>query len=372
MTIDYGYGGSLGAAAITFGLSLLLYSFAFNFNYVAGCPILSLSARPLSWENVKADTGLSDLSTSDSISGDVITVAINILPAKQFNGTKLVHHGIVVTLVVCAVGTYLQGAHFALLTANILALYALSAYLYIYTFSVDTKYPNHDLRELAAGGATGNFIYDFYIGRELNPRVTLPLFGEVDIKTWCEMSSGLSGWILLDLAFIAQQYRNYGYVSDSIVFMTAVQAYYVFNSQCNESSILTMIGITTDGVGFMHSFGDLKHTFRMHPKNPAVANLSYIQTKRGTRLLTAGWWGVSRHINCFGDWLQTLPFSLRRDSPGPATGWAIVFTYFYVLYFGILLIHRERREDTMCEKKCGDDWKEYRRLIRWRIVPWVY
>jgi len=37
----------------------------------------------------------------------------------------------------------------------------------------------------------------------------------------------LTGWILLDLAFITQQYRNYGYISDSIVFMTAVQAYYV-------------------------------------------------------------------------------------------------------------------------------------------------
>lgn len=85
-----------------------------------------------------------------------------------------------VTLAVCAAGTYLQGAHFAvwayisdhyvqLLTANILTSYALSAFLYICSFSVNTKYPNRVLRELAAGGTTGNVFYDFYIGRELNP-----------------------------------------------------------------------------------------------------------------------------------------------------------------------------------------------------------
>jgi delta14-sterol reductase len=38
--------------------------------------------------------------------------------------------------------------------------------------------PDCDLRELAAGGTTGHMIYDFYIGRELNPRLTLPFLGD--------------------------------------------------------------------------------------------------------------------------------------------------------------------------------------------------
>lgn len=363
-----------------------------------------------------------------------------------------------VTLAICAAGTFLKGAHFAvwtyitdhyvqLLTANILISYILSAFLYMNSFTVDTKYPNRDLRELAAGGTTGHMIYDFYIGRELNPRLTLPFLGEIDIKTWCEVCPGLTGWILLDLAFVAQQYRNYGYISDSIIFTAAVQAYYVLSSQYNESGILTMIDITTDGMGFMLSFGDLvwvpflystqcrylavypvhlgwmriaavsaifvlgiyifkaannqKHMFRTQPNHSAVAKLSYIQTRRGTRLLTAGWWGIARHINYLGDWLQALPFSLptafsgyillpagsavldasqaaipmldgRVAVQGRATGWGIIFTYFYVLYFAILLIHRERRDDAMCAKKYGDDWKEYKRMVRWRIVPWIY
>ncbi|PWY80592.1 ERG4/ERG24 ergosterol biosynthesis protein [Aspergillus heteromorphus CBS 117.55] len=358
-----------------------------------------------------------------------------------------------VLLAICAVGTYIQGADFSLwtyiadhyvqlLTSNVLISYALSTYLYIRSFGVNTKYPNNDLRELADGGNTENFIYDFFIGRELNPRITLPLFGEVDIKTWCEVYPGLTGWILLDLAFIAKQYRTYGYVSDSIVFITFFQAFYVLNGQYNEAGVLTMIDITTDGMGFMLSFGDLvwvpflystqcrylsvyplqlgwvniavvsavfalglyifraannqKHVFRTQP---SVAGMSYIQTKRGTRLLTAGWWGMSRHINYFGDWMQALPFSLptglagyvilpagnilaashsftmldgREVVQGEARGWGIVFTYFYVLYFAILLIHRERRDDVMCAVKYGEDWETYKRTVRWRILPWIY
>ena len=33
-------------------------------------------------------------------------------------------------------------------------------------------------------------------------------------------------------------------------------------------------------------------------------DLQFIETKRGTKLLTSGWWGRSRHPNYFGDWLM--------------------------------------------------------------------
>jgi delta14-sterol reductase len=29
-----------------------------------------------------------------------------------------------------------------------------------------------------------------------------------------------------------------------------------------------------------------------------------METKRGTKLLTSGWWGWSRHPNYFGDWIM--------------------------------------------------------------------
>ena len=47
-----------------------------------------------------------------------------------------------------------------------------------------------------------------------------------------------------------------------------------------------------------------KDAFRRDPKAPEVAHLQYMNTKRGTRLLTSGWWGLARKINYTGDWLM--------------------------------------------------------------------
>ncbi|KAI0016967.1 putative C-14 sterol reductase [Xylariomycetidae sp. FL0641] len=476
----YEFGGPLGAAAIVFGLPVLLHAFAFLCNDISGCPAPALlSPRTLTWDGLKPQIGWPEGGIRDLGSWQVTGVVLvyylvslilwRVLPAREVYGTKLPQHGrplkyrlnafsaSVLQLAVCAAGTYLHGADFVvwtyitdnyaqLLTANILISVALSVFLYARSFGVDTRYPNADLRELAAGGHTGNVVYDFYMGRELNPRATLPLFGEVDLKTWCEVRPGLTGWLLLDLAFVAQQYRRYGYVADSIAFTAAVQAFYVLDGQYHEAGILTMIDITTDGFGYMLAFGDLawvpflystqcrylaayptalgwsgiagvaalcalglyifraantqKNRFRTEPAHPNVAGLSYIQTRRGTRLLTAGWWGLARHVNYFGDWLQAAPFSLptgvagyvilsegstvaddagarvMRDGrvvvQGEARGWGIFFTYFYVLYFAVLLIHRERRDDAMCAEKYGEDWNRYKKAVKWRILPCVY
>lgn len=297
---------------------------------------------------------------------------------------------------------------------------------------------------MSIGGRTGNLLYDFFIGRELNPRVLLPVFGEVDMKTWMEMRPGLTGWLLLDLAFVAKQYRNYSYISDSMVFVTAIQAYYVLEGQYAEEGLLCMTDTITDGLGFMLSFGDIvwvpfiystqcrylaiyptnlgwfgrgtlgivfaiglyifrasnnqKALFRKTPNHPNVNSLSYLDTKRGTRLLTSGWWGAARHINYFGDWMQSLAFNLAAGFSGyiilpagaitaadgyrmangsmvvqgAAKGWGVIFTMFHALYFAALLIHRERRDDAACAEKYGTDWEKYKSVVRWKLLPGVY
>jgi protein-S-isoprenylcysteine O-methyltransferase Ste14 len=356
------------------------------------------------------------------------------------------------TLAICAAGTFAQGAKFPLwtfitdnylqiLTANVIIAYTLATYVYIGSFSV--KPGNPQFRELAVGGVSGNMLYDWFIGRELNPRVTLPFIGEIDIKEWMEIRPGLTGWILLNCAFMAKQYRTFGFVTDSIIFITVVQALYVLDGQFMEPAILTTIDITTDGFGLMLSFGDLvwvpfiysqqtrylsvhpqflgslglaavgallaagfaifrlsnsqKNAFRTDPNDPSVAHLKYIETKAGTRLLISGWWGVARHINYLGDWLQAWPYCLptglagytilsagtmaqgavnmldgREVVPGEARGWGAIFTYFYLVYFAVLLIHRDRRDDEKCSRKYGEDWEKYKKIVRWRIVPYVY
>lgn len=340
------------------------------------------------------------------------------------------------------VWTFMTDNYLQLLTANILISYALATFVYVRSFSVKSGGDN-ELRELAAGGHSGNMLYDWFIGRELNPRVTLPLIGEIDIKEFMELRPGMLGYILFNCAFIAKQYRTFGFVTDSIVFVSVVQALYVLDGIFMEPAILTTMDITTDGFGCMLAFGDLvwvpffyslqtkylathpvslgpvhlagvtlmlltgftifrlansqKNTFRTNPDDPRVAHLSYIETSTGSRLITSGWWGVARHINYFGDWLQAMPYCLptgmagylivtagsnadnafkmadgREVIAGAARGWGMIFTYFYVVYFAVLLVHRDLRDDEKCHRKYGADWEKYKKTVRWRIVPYIY
>ncbi|KAK7961911.1 ergosterol biosynthesis ERG4/ERG24 [Apiospora aurea] len=475
----YEFGGPFGAVAIACGLPLLLNALYFTCNDKTGCPApILLNPRDLTWETLKSQipwpqNGLWGF-MSWEVTGWLLAyyllslVLFVVLPANEVLGTKLKQSGrplkyrfnsfssTVVQLVACAIGTYFQGADFVvwtfisdnylqLLTASLALSNLISVYVYVASFSINPAKPDPTLRELAVGGQTGNVIYDFFIGRELNPRITLPLFGEIDLKSWLEMRPGLTGWMLLDLAFVAKQYRTYGFLSDSIVFTTVVQMYYILEGQYFETGLLNMMDITMDGLGFMLVFGDIawvpflystqcrylsvypvylgtpgliavtavfllglyifraansqKTRFRTQPDHPSVKDLPYIQTKRGTRLLTGGWWGMSRHMNYLGDWIQASPFSLptalagylilpigtsssatdaitmldgRTVVQGPAKGYGIVFTYFYALYFATLLMHRERRDDLACAEKYGEDWEKYKKIVRWRILPGIY
>ncbi|ROT36183.1 Delta(14)-sterol reductase [Sodiomyces alkalinus F11] len=475
----YHFGGPIGTFGITVILPVLVYFFAFSCNDVTGCPAPSLlDPRNLSLEQFKQEVGwpeegilgLGSVNATLAVLGYYLLNGLlyRFLPAIEAEGVILASGGRLkyrfnslssnlVIISICLAGTLAQGAewpvwvyiadnYIPILTANMLIAFGLATFVYVRSFSV--KPGNKENRELAEGGASGNIIYDWFIGRELNPRVVVPIIGEIDIKQWMEVRPGLLGWSVLNFAFVAKQYRTFGFVSNSIVFISAIQLLYVVDCWYNEPAILTTIDITTDGFGFMLSFGDLvwvpfiystqtrylstypvhlnavefssiavvislafyifrasnsqKNMFRTNPNDPRVAHLKYLETKAGTRLITSGWWGIARHINYLGDWLQAWPYSLptgvagyqilsagtglvdagvegafktldgREVVQGAARGFAIPITYFYVLYFAILLIHRDRRDDEKCSRKYGDDWEKYKKIVRWRILPGVY
>eukprot|EP00010_Vexillifera_abyssalis_P007141 CAMPEP_0201546794 /NCGR_PEP_ID=MMETSP0173_2-20130828/3159_1 /ASSEMBLY_ACC=CAM_ASM_000268 /TAXON_ID=218659 /ORGANISM="Vexillifera sp., Strain DIVA3 564/2" /LENGTH=363 /DNA_ID=CAMNT_0047955581 /DNA_START=190 /DNA_END=1278 /DNA_ORIENTATION=- len=282
--------------------------------------------------------------------------------------------------------------YLALATASILFSYALSVYLYLASF-----FPSSS-KLLAEGGCSGNVIYDFFIGRELNPRI-----GSFDLKYFCELRPGLIGWVVINYGMLIKQYNELGYVELSMLAVNAFQALYVWDALYNERSILTTMDITTDGFGFMLAFGDLawvpftytlqtrvlvdypsqlsstfvlilcalctfgymvfrgansqKDRFRRDPET-MIANkeIKYIDTKRGTRLIISGWWGMARKINYTGDWLMGLSWCAF-------TGFNSIVTYFYAIYFAILLIHRAIRDDHFCRQKYGADWDRYKKHV---------
>lgn len=50
-------------------------------------------------------------------------------------------------------------------------------------------------------------------------------------------------------------------------------------------------------------------------------------------------------------------------------GFGSIVPYFYPIYFGILLLHRERRDNHKCKTKYGKDWEKYCEIVKYRIIP---
>jgi len=140
--------------------------------------------------------------------------------------------------------TWLYDNYSTLAFATIIWTFVLSTYLYLKSFGKGLL--------LAAGGNSGSTAYDFFLGRELNPR-----WGSFDWKEFCELRPGLIGWMLLNIAMLAKQYERLGYVTGSMILVNLFQGVYVWDALYQEKAILTTMDITTDGFGFMLCFGDL-------------------------------------------------------------------------------------------------------------------
>ncbi|BEJ11975.1 hypothetical protein CspHIS471_0204350 [Cutaneotrichosporon sp. HIS471] len=289
--------------------------------------------------------------------------------------------------------------HFVPLVSASIAMCTFQAmFVYVYSFFSGEL--------LAYQGNSGNFFYDFWMGRPLNP--TFPGFPTFDIKTFNEVRPGIIGWVMLNIGFACAQYERLGRVTNSMWLVVLFQGWYSIDCLLAESSILQQMDITTDGFGFMLSFGDLtwvpfsytvqarylvfapndlspvacgliialevlgQYIFRVanneksefrSGRNPK--NLKFMETKRGTKLLTSGWWGRSRHPNYFGDWIMAWAWCLP-------TGFSTPIPYFYVIYFAILLAHRQMRDDEACKEKYGKDWETYCKKVPYKIIPFVY
>lgn len=258
----------------------------------------------------------------------------------------------------------------------------------------------------ALGGNSGRVLYDMWVGRELNPRI-----GELDLKFMFELRPGLIGWSLLCWSFVAKAHAL-GSMTPAIVLVSVFQTWYITDGLFKEEGNLTMMDIVTDGFGFMLSFGDLgwvptlyvlqakflllypqwhsnaylafcvflhlfgyavfrganseKDRFRKNPNDPSVAHLKVMKTSAGKSLIVSGYWGICRHPNYVGDWLMTVSWSML-------TGTGYLLPYFQPIYFAVLLIHRQLRDEEQMLHKYGKaDWEKFCQQVRYRLIPGLY
>lgn len=82
-------------------------------------------------------------------------------------------------------------------------------------------------------------------------------------------------------------------------------------------------------------------------------------------MLVSGWWRLARHVNYLGDTFMAVGLALAVDYTNP-------LAWLYPVYYVLLFVTRERDDDWRCAQKYGAEWEEYRKLVPYRLVPFVY
>ena len=409
------YGFGLSWLALMVVLPPLVYYLWICVRYYQGALILprSMAAWQEFWTHVSPPTW-----TAAAIYGAwfLVQLALQVwVPGRTVQGMPLPDgrrleyrlNGLLsflLTLGMLAGAVFLGGLDATLLYEQIGALMTV---VNLFTFAFAGLLYFWDLQGADWERPTGRPLYDYFMGTALNPRI-----GSLDIKLFCEARPGMIFWMLLNLSMAAKQYEVLGTVTVPMVLVVGFQGFYLIDYFIHEEAILTTWDIKHEKFGWMLCWGDLvwlpftyslqaqylvnhphdlpwwgitaivalnllgytifrgansqKHGFRRNPERPVWGRPpEYLETAKGPLLLTSGWWGLSRHMNYFGDLMIALSWCLP-------VAFGSALPYFHIVYFTILLLQRERRDDAMCLSKYGEDWHRYRARVPWRIVPGLY
>ncbi|KXT09216.1 hypothetical protein AC579_3503 [Pseudocercospora musae] len=269
---------------------------------------------------------------------------------------------------------------------------------------------------------TGNHIYDFFMGAELNPR----MFGWLDFKMFFEVRLP---WFILfftTLSAAFRQYETYGYVTGEVGFL--LMAHWLYANACckGEEMIVTTWDMYYEKWGFMLIFWNLagvplsychctvylanhdpseyrwskpvlvflyaaylfaywvwdtgnsqKNMFRSmergyhqhrktFPQMPwkFVENPQSIKTETGDSILVDGWYKYARKIHYTADMWFALNWGL-------ITGFSSPFPWFYPVFFALMIVHRAYRDVQRCREKYGDAWVEYEKRVPYMFIPFV-
>lgn len=241
---------------------------------------------------------------------------------------------------------------------------------------------------------------------------------DVDVKQFTNCRFGMISWQIIIIIFAFFSYYQFGF--NSAIWVTVLlQSIYIAKFFFWETGYFNTLDITLDRTGYYICWGCLVfvpafYTFTTyylinHP--PSISNFvaifilllgilfiylnydvdrqkeefkkddktiiwgkpaEYIIAKyrkdgeeKESKLLTSGWWGVSRHIN--------YTFEIGLSTCWSAVGYQLgLLPFAYLVYIIMLLVHRIYRDEKKCKDKYGKYWDEYCERVKYRLVPKVY
>ena len=264
-------------------------------------------------------------------------------------------------------------------------------------------------------GHTGNFLFDYYWGTELYPRIL-----GWDVKQFTNCRFGMTGWAVAVTSFAFAQVHIYGKADYSIIISAALIVIYLFKFFIWEAGYMRSMDIIVDRAGFYICWGCLVWVpavytspvmfMVLHPVGlplwlaaviflagvgaiflnywadrqrqvvratygkttiwgaaPLIIHADYVTEtgeKKKSILLASGFWGISSHFHYVPEIMAAFFWSC-------ATGFNYFSPFFYVIFLTFLLTHRAFRDEAKCSKKYGEHWDEYRKLVPYKIIPRV-
>uniref|UniRef100_A0A8C4QG07 Delta(14)-sterol reductase TM7SF2 n=1 Tax=Eptatretus burgeri TaxID=7764 RepID=A0A8C4QG07_EPTBU len=228
----------------------------------------------------------------------------------------------------------------------------------------------------------GNVFVDFYLGRELSPRI-----GRLNLKFLLMLRIAFLSWVrqqppsgkttkitnrcspslFHSSFFLESMTTGLGYITACgdftiVPFAYPIQNYFLLHHPQGitvQATIYTILIYIFGFVMYVHS-NDQKRSFCKDPNS-----FHKIQTKMGNYLLASGWWGWVRHPHYLGDIIVTMAWSLP-------CGLSYIVPHLYLFLCIFTLVNRAKVVEQDCHRKYGTAWEEYCRRVKYRFVPFIY
>ena len=109
-----------------------------------------------------------------------------------------------------------------------------------------------------------------------------------------------------------------------------------------------------------------KYVFKISPEKKFLWIKPEVLTDGSRSLLVSGYWGASRHINYMGEIIQAIAIAIAAGYPGVWQVWL------YPIYYIGLLFSREADDSKICKVKYGELWDQYKKKVKYRVIPFIY
>jgi delta24(24(1))-sterol reductase len=272
---------------------------------------------------------------------------------------------------------------------------------------------------------TGNVVYDFFMGSNLNPKLPLG----VDFKMIAELRVSWAYLFLITASHAKLQYELTGTVTYGMLLLLLGHFLYSNACQKGEECVMTSWDIFYEKFGWMLIFWNLagvpvfygiqalfivkvrltdnmpawqfaafvavllfayyifdtangqKNRFRMQrdgapddiirrktfPVLPwgFVENPRTIKGSNGREIFVDGWFRYARKITYTADSTQAFLW-------GASCGFGHFLPFLYWVFHASMLIHRTVRDELAMSAKYGPVWDEYVKVVPYRFIPFVY